>query len=146
MTSRKNFSASLLYDEACPLCAFQMRLLKRLDWFDRIEFFPLSDARAARIAPDLRREDLLEAIHCITREGHIHRGARCLRFVGLRIPLLVPLALFLWFPGVIWIAEKFYMWISRRRYWLSRIFGCKEACAVSPVCNRELKSPRKLER
>lgn len=143
---QSNATNIVLYDGECPLCASQMRLLKRLDWFNRIEFFPLSDERAKRIAPDLRREDLLEAIHCITREGHIHRGARCLRFVGLRIPLLVPFALFLWFPGVIWIAEKFYMWISSRRYWLSRIFGCKEACAVSPVRNRESKSPRKLER
>ncbi|MEO7299629.1 MAG: DUF393 domain-containing protein [Verrucomicrobiota bacterium] len=143
---QSNATNIVFYDGECPLCASQMRLLKRLDWFDRIEFFPLSDARATRIAPNLRREDLLEAIHCITREGHIHRGARCLRFVGLRIPLLAPFALFLWFPGVIWIAEKFYMWTSRRRYSLSRIFGCKEACAVSLVRNREFKSPRKIER
>ena len=48
------------------------------------------------------------------------------------MPLLVPLALFLWIPGLIWIAEKIYAWVSRNRYILSRVFGCKEACAVLP--------------
>jgi len=43
----------------------------------------------------------------------------------------------LWFPGVIWIAEKIYMWISRNRLLLSRLFGCKEACAILPARRRE---------
>ena len=67
----------------------------------------------------------------------IHRGARCIRFVGMRLPLLFPLALLLWVPGVIWIAEKIYNLLARNRKVLSRLFGCKEACSILPARKRE---------
>lgn len=127
----------VLYDSDCPLCTFQMKSLTWLDWFNRIKFLPIKDPQATVIAPNLSREDLLEAIHCVTDEGTIYRGARCIRFLGMRMPLLVPLSLFLWIPGVIWLAEKFYMWISRNRLVLSRVFGCKGACVIMPERNRD---------
>lgn len=122
----------VLYDDECPLCTFQMRVLTWLDWGGQLSLIPLSQAEAARLAPQLTREQLQEAIHCIARDGRIHRGARCIRFVGLRLPLLVPVALVLWIPGVIQVAEVFYQWISRNRLLLSRLFGCKGACAILP--------------
>lgn len=122
----------VLYDDQCPLCTFQTRLLTWLDWFNTVSLLPLSSPRVVEIAPSLSREMLLEAIHCVTPEGTIYRGARCVRFVGMRMPLLIPLALILWIPGVIYVAEKFYNLISRNRYLLSRVFGCKEACHILP--------------
>jgi len=122
----------LLFDSDCPMCTFQSRTLGWLDWFGCVEMIPLKDTRAQKIAPDITREDLLEAIHCITPEGEIHRGARAIRFLGMRVPLLVPVGLFLWLPGIIWIAEKFYAFVSRNRHFFSKIFGCKGACAIMP--------------
>ncbi len=127
----------VLYDGECPLCIFQSRVLGWLDWFNVLSLVPLSDPRAKEAAPQIEREDLLEAIHCIAANGRIYRGARCIRFVGMRLPLLVPVALFLWFPGVIYIAEKVYQVISRNRLVLSRLFGCKDACAIMPARKRE---------
>jgi predicted DCC family thiol-disulfide oxidoreductase YuxK len=127
----------VLYDGECPLCVFQMRLLTWLDWFNALALIPLTDPRAQEIAPHLSREQLLEAMHCVAKDGRIYRGARCIRHVGMRLPLLIPLALLLWVPGVIWIAEKVYNLIARNRKFLSRIFGCKEACAIMPVRKRE---------
>ncbi len=127
----------VLYDDQCPLCTFQMKVLTWLDWLNTITLLPLSDPNASQVAPQVTREDLMEAIHCVTPEKKIHRGARCLRFVGMRMPLLVPMALFLWIPGVIFIAEKIYQWISRNRQLLSRLFGCKEACSIMPARKRE---------
>ena len=98
----------VLYDDECPLCTFQMRVLTWLDWFGTLSLIPLSHESAARLAP-----------HCI-------------RFVGMRLPLLVPVALVLWIPGVIQVAEVVYQWISRNRLLLSRVFGCKGACAILP--------------
>ena len=133
----------LLYDDACPLCTFQMRVVTWLDWGNAVSLLPLSDPRAAELAPSLTREALLEAIHCVARDGRIHRGARCLRFVGMRMPLAAPVALVLWIPGVIWIAERVYAWVSRNRHLLSRWFGCKEACALLP--QRQRANERELE-
>ncbi len=127
----------VLYDDQCPMCTFQMRVLTWLDWFDVTTLLPMSDPRVAEVAPTLTREDLAAAIHCVARNGRIYRGARCLRYVGLRMPLLFPVALVLWIPGVIWIAEKIYQWVSRNRYLLSRVFGCKEACSIMPARERQ---------
>lgn len=127
----------LLYDEHCPLCQFQMKVLSWLDWRNRLALVPLSDGRAHQAAPSLSREDLLEAIHCVTPQGRIYRGARAIRFIGLRLPLLIPVALFLWIPGVIFLAEAVYTTISRNRHLLSRLFGCKDACAILPARRRK---------
>ncbi|MEK7684619.1 MAG: DUF393 domain-containing protein [Verrucomicrobiota bacterium] len=126
----------VLYDDECPMCTFQMRVLTWLDWFNALTLLPISHGRAAELVPGLTREDLMEAIHCLARNGRIYRGARCIRFVGARLPLLLPLALVLWIPGVIWVAERIYAWVSRNRHLLSRIFGCKEACAILPQRQR----------
>ncbi len=145
MNSDRTATHIVLYDGDCPMCAFQMRVLTWLDWFNTVSLVSIADPRAQAVAPTLTREDLLEAIHCVTAEGRIHRGARCIRFVGMRMPLLVILALILWIPGVIWVAEKIYMWVSRNRHLLSRLFGCKEACALMPARKRaqevEIKAP-----
>ena len=127
----------ILYDGDCPMCVFQMKMLSWLDWFGVLALVPLSDPRAQEVAPQLTREDLLEAIHCVTPQGRIYRGARAIRFVGMRLPLLVPVALFLWIPGVIQVAELIYQWVSRNRHLLSRVFGCKDACALLPAKKRE---------
>ena len=126
----------VLYDDGCPLCTFQMRLLTWLDWFDSLILLPVSSPKVAALAPTLSREHLLEAIHCVTPDGRIFRGARCIRHLGLRLPLLWPLGLCLWIPGLIWIAERVYQWVSRHRQRLSRLFGCPEACALLPAKHR----------
>lgn len=126
----------VLYDDQCPLCTFQMRLLAWLDWCHTVSLLPMSHPRALEAAPGLTREALRAAIHAITPAGRVYRGARCLRFVGLRMPLLVPLALVLWIPGVIRVAERVYAWVSTNRYVLSRLFKCREACALLPEPKR----------
>ena len=126
----------ILYDGECPMCIFQMKVLSWLDWFNTLALVPLSDPRAHQIAPQLTREDLQEAIHCVTPQGRVSRGARAIRFAGMRLPLLLPLALFMWIPGVIQVAEVIYQRVSRNRHLLSRVFGCKDACAILPARKR----------
>jgi predicted DCC family thiol-disulfide oxidoreductase YuxK len=127
----------VLYDDECPLCIFQMKVLTWMDWLHKLALVPLSSERAQTAAPQLTRESLLEAMHCVTDDGRTFRGARAIRFVGMRLPLLVPMALFLWVPGVIWIAERVYMMISRNRKVLSKLFGCGDACSILPTKKRE---------
>lgn len=126
----------LLYDDKCPMCTFQMRTLTWLDWFNRLTMVPISHERAEELAPKIGRADLLEAIHCVSEEGRIYRGARALRFVGMRMVPGIPMALVLYIPGVIQLAELIYRWVSRNRHLLSRFFGCKEACAIMPAKER----------
>lgn len=128
---------TVLYDDRCPLCTFQMRLLTWVDWFDTVGLMPMSHEQVRRIAPGLTEEQLAAAIHCVTPQGRVYRGARALRHVGIRMPLMFPVALLMWIPGVIQLAEVVYNFISRRRYVLSRLFGCRQACSVMPARKRE---------
>jgi len=127
----------VLYDDDCPLCTFQMKVLTWLDWLNVAALVPLSSERAREAAPQLDRETLRAAMHVITADGRIYRGARCIRFLALRMPLLIPLGLVLWIPGMIWLAEHVYQLVARNRYILSRVFGCKDACAILPARKRE---------
>lgn len=129
--------ATVLYDGDCPFCVFQMKMLTWLDWGHQARLRPISDPEAAALAPHLRREDLLEAMHCITPDGKTFRGARAIRYLGLKMPLLVPLGLFLWIPGVMGVAERVYSFVSRNRLVVSRLFGCKDACSILPQRKRE---------
>jgi predicted DCC family thiol-disulfide oxidoreductase YuxK len=136
----------VLYDGDCSLCTFQMRVITWLDWFNTVSLIPIADPRTREIAPRLTRTDLHEAIHCVALNGRIHRGARCLRFIGMRMPLAFPIALLMWIPGVIDVAEIFYRWLSRNRYLLSKVFGCKEACAIMPARKRPNDQVAEVER
>lgn len=92
----------------------QMRRVRALDWLGRFRLVPRStaEAQAAGLSPDA----LAAAIHCVTAAGRVLRGAACLRFVGLRLPLLAPVAALLWLPGALALAERAYAWFSRRRH------------------------------
>lgn len=114
----------VIYDGDCAFCSAQVRWLKKLDWFGTLKFVSFTDRHVEEIAPTLSREELSTAIYCVAKDGKISRAARCFRFIALRIPLLVPLAIVMWIPGVIWIAEKIYAAIARNRAKLSRFFGC----------------------
>lgn len=107
---------TVIYDDRCAFCVAQMRWLARLDWFDAVRLVPRSQAEAGAAVPGLNPEALAEAIHCVTPDGQVFRAARCLRRVGLRLPLTSPLALALWIPGTLWVAELVYRWIARHRY------------------------------
>ena len=128
---------TVLYDSDCSLCTFQMKVITWLDWFHRIRLLPINDPQAAALAPGIDQVDLMEAIHCITPSGKIHRGARCIRHISMKMPLAWPVALFLWIPGVIYLAEIAYKWLSRNRLLLSKVFGCKGACAILPTRERK---------
>lgn len=137
MTEPTRSTHIVLYDDRCSLCTFQMRVITWLDWFSCVSLLPLSHPDVSRYAPGIAPEAMQEAIHCITPQGRVYRGARCIRFLSARMPLAWIFALIMWIPGVIWIAEWVYKWVSRNRYLLSRVFGCGGACAVMPVRERE---------
>lgn len=109
-----------------------MRLLARLDWRRALRLVPASSPDCHWLVPNLPPGQLMEAIHCVTTGGQVLRGARAVRFVALRVPLLVLAAIVLWMPGMIWMAEMLYARISTQRYRISGALGCQDACAPSP--------------
>jgi len=115
----------VLFDNDCAFCRAQVRRMQRWDWHERLEFMPLADPRASRLAAGLDREALLSQIHCVEPGGSVLGGVRCLRRLGMQIPVLVPAALALWIPGALWVADRFYRWLSRHRHAVGRVCGCR---------------------
>jgi predicted DCC family thiol-disulfide oxidoreductase YuxK len=121
----------VLYDDECPMCSFYIRVLSRLDWLGRLTLLPMSSPAASSIAKGITPEALEEAMHTVSPDGRVRRAAAAVRHIAIRVPLLFPLALLLWIPGVMPVAERVYRWVARNRYGLSRWIGCKQSCGIT---------------
>ncbi len=105
----------VLYDDECPMCIFQMKVLSWLDWFGVLALVPLSDPRAQEIAPQLDARGFAggDPLRDAGRARSIAaRGRFVLSECGCRCSCRW--RLFLWIPGVILIAEIVYQWVSRQ--------------------------------
>ena len=120
----------LFFDSDCPFCQLQIRLLSKLDWFNKVEFIPLKKFSESLSGVHIEENELNQAIHCVTPKKTIFKGPEAIRFLAMRMPLLVPMSLIMWLPGMMFIAQKIYNLISKNRYLLSKVIGCKDSCAV----------------
>jgi hypothetical protein len=90
----------VIFDSKCGFCRASVHFFKKLDWLGKLEFVSLTDPRALAIAPGVTKEDFEKAVYCVSNDGKITSAARCFRFIAIRVPLLFPLGLSLWFPGM----------------------------------------------
>ena len=126
----------VLYDDQCPICQWQVRLIQRLDWLGCLRLVGMTSTQAAALAPQIPMADLQQAMHCVSTERKVCRGARCFRSLAMQVPLLLPLGLLLWVPGVIHLAEWIYRNFSRRRYRISRWLVGQPDCHQD-TCQRQ---------
>jgi predicted DCC family thiol-disulfide oxidoreductase YuxK len=112
--------ALVLYDGQCPLCIKSAENVKRFDWLHALT---VQDARDLDALP--------QQMHLITPDKkHVCRGFGAFRWIAWRLPLLWPLAPFLYLPGVPVLGEKAYLWIARNRY---RLVPCQDGvCHLPP--------------
>ncbi len=127
----------VLYDGKCPMCTFQMQLLTWLDLLHRLELIPYQDQRAETYTADIPAAALQASIHCVTATGQTSLCATALRHICMQLPPCIPLALILWIPGIMPLANDIYDGVSRNRMRMSRIFGCTSACAIMPSKQRD---------
>lgn len=111
----------LIYDGHCGFCCRVARGLQRLDWLGRLQCVAAAEAHAEARRRGVPVAQLLEALHCFSRQGRVYRGAAAVRFAGLRLPLLCLPALLLHLPGMLKVAEWLYRAVAARRY---RWFSC----------------------
>jgi predicted DCC family thiol-disulfide oxidoreductase YuxK len=131
-------SALLLYDGECPLCQRSVAILKKLDWFKKIEYqnCRLVD-QLPQTDPPLVPQRLLEEMHLVPRKGRpIYHGFGAFRWMAWRMPLLWLIAPFLYLPGVPWLGNRVYLWVARNRF---KLVPCQDnACAITPKSSTEL--------
>ncbi|MEI7687093.1 MAG: DUF393 domain-containing protein [Planctomycetota bacterium] len=125
----------VLFDGDCPLCRKSVSWLTWLDWRRALTFVNFRDDGdpIVREAPTTK-ERLAEEMHVWpARRNRLYHGFGAFRFMAWRLPLLWPLAPFLYLPGVPWLGQKIYLWIARNRY---SLVPCQDG-----VCTIQQKRP-----
>jgi predicted DCC family thiol-disulfide oxidoreductase YuxK len=123
--------AVLLYDGHCAFCRKSVDLVRRLDWLGVVRFTDARDPAAlpATDAP-LDPERLLAEMHLVPPGGgRVYHGFGALRWLAWRLPLLWPLAPFLYLPGVPVLGQRLYLWVARNRF---RLVPCHGGVCTLP--------------
>jgi predicted DCC family thiol-disulfide oxidoreductase YuxK len=100
------------FDGACPLCAREIALMRRLDRRGAIDFV---DVSAPGAACPMDRTQLLARFHAQELGGPIVSGAAAFAAMWRAIPLLRPLGLIARIPPVLWLLERAYRLFLRAR-------------------------------
>lgn len=103
--------AIVYYDGQCSFCLKSVSILKKLDWFKRLDYYDSRKWQITCITP----EQLLEQMHVSMLDKGLFNGFEACRELALLLPLLWPVVPFLYIPGVPWLGQKFYMWVARNR-------------------------------
>ena len=132
ISKRKASQALVLYDGQCPLCLRSVAALRRLDWLHRLNPQDARDlACLPRHDPPLDPNRLLEEMHLLTPDGSkIYHGFEAFRWMAWRLPLLWPLAPFLYLPGMKPLGQRLYLWVARNRF---RLVPCHGGVCTLPV-------------
>jgi len=121
----------LLYDGACPICAFEMRRLEKLDRRNRLAYDDIAapgfDAR--RYGTNL--EAMMGRMHAVAPDGRLLIGMDAIRAAYGAIGFGWLLAPTRW-PWLRRLADRAYLWFAANRYGISRRLGmrCEAGCKV----------------
>lgn len=130
-TRRDSTHAVVLFDGQCAFCRKSVEILQRLDWCGRLRFQDARDPSGWPPSPvPLREERLMEEMHVVPLKGdRLYHGFGAFRWMAWRLPLLWPLAPFLYVPGVPNLGQRLYLWIAKRRY---RLMPCHDGVCTLP--------------
>lgn len=123
-TSSPKLRAQVLYDGQCAFCRKSVELLRRLDWSGKLSYVDARAAGSLAAEKDLPPERLLEEMHLLSPDGRaVYHGFGAFRWMAWRLPLLWPVAPFLYLPGVPALGQRIYLWVARNRFQLVPCHG-----------------------
>lgn len=116
---------AVLYDGHCSFCRRTVLPLLLGDWLGRIEGVNFRDqAKRSGAAPDLKIEDLDEALHVRFPDGRTAAGFDAVRLLSWHLPWLWPMAPFFYIPGVAPLGRSVYRKVAMNRYCLLKSGNC----------------------
>lgn len=104
---------TVIYDGGCGFCTDFKRTIEALDWFSAFAWTNLHEADYGELP--VTEEECAEAMQVIDR-GAVYSGFYATRRILLSVPLLFPLALFLYVPGVPFLGRRVYRWVASQRH------------------------------
>ena len=117
--TREHQVVKVWFDSACPLCAREIKIMRKLDWFNEVDFV---DVLSTPDCPT-QREHLLERFHAQRLGGPLLSGAAAFALLWRSLPLLRPLGEIARIPFVLRILEILYLRFLAIRPKLQIIFA-----------------------
>lgn len=102
--TRTHRRIAVWFDSGCPLCTREVAIMRRLDWFNRVDFIDIYTAESCPLDPLL----LLQRFHAQETHGSIVSGAEAFAALWRHLPLLRPLGEFARIPLVLNGLERAY--------------------------------------
>ncbi|MDY6766048.1 MAG: DUF393 domain-containing protein, partial [Candidatus Nanohaloarchaea archaeon] len=97
----------------CGFCTVFKRWMERLDWRDRFDWTDLHQADYTALP--VSEEECTAAMQVID-DGMVYPGFYGTRRILRSIPLLVPVAVFMYLPGVPVVGRRVYRWVADHRH------------------------------
>ena len=121
----------VLFDGGCPLCRRTARIIRALDWNDRLQFVDATNAEArAFFAPALTEREVMIAMYVIDKRGRLHGGFEGYLQIARVVPLMWPFGLIGRLPGFRQLGHKIYKVIAANRVRRGRCTD--DLCAPAP--------------
>jgi predicted DCC family thiol-disulfide oxidoreductase YuxK len=103
--TREHQLVKVWFDSACPLCAREIKIMRKLDWFNEVDFV---DVLSTPDCPT-QREHLLERFHAQRLGGPLLSGAAAFALLWRSLPLLRPLGEIARIPIILRALEIIYL-------------------------------------
>ena len=116
MSNTANPRVTVWYDSECPLCVREIRLMRRLDRRQAIDFVSIQAGTNCPISTD----ELMQRFHAQEHGKPIVSGAAAFAAMWRAIPPLKPFGLAARFKPVLWVLERLYRGFLVIRPWLQR--------------------------
>jgi predicted DCC family thiol-disulfide oxidoreductase YuxK len=107
---------TVLFDGGCPLCRRTVRLLRRLDWLNRLRFVDATDPDArARVAPGLTEAEIMVEMYVVDEQGARYPGFEGYLQIARVVPVMWPFGAIGRMPGVRTLGHAVYRRIAAAR-------------------------------
>lgn len=127
------YPLTVFFDGACPICAREIALMKRLDRKQRLIFCDFSLPEYDEKSTDFAPSQLGQVIHAQWTDGSVIRGVEVFQAMweAVGLGLLTKLSRLSFTEPLLY---KAYAWFARNRLWLTgRTKDCPgNTCAASP--------------
>jgi predicted DCC family thiol-disulfide oxidoreductase YuxK len=122
--------ARVLYDGDCALCQKSIAGLRKLDWLGKLDYVN-ARGNVPPHDPPLEQARLMEEMHLLPpNDNRVFHGFGAFRYMAWRLPLLWPVAPFLYIPGVPSLGQWIYLWVARNRL---KLVPCHNGvCTIPP--------------
>ena len=124
--------ATVLFDGDCAFCQKSISILKRLDWFHRLDYHSAREFETIRShSAPLEQQKMIEEMHVLTTDGsRSYAGFKAFRWIAGRLPALWLTVPFLYIPGIPFLGQKIYLWVARNRF---NLVPCHDGQCAVPV-------------